>query len=150
MIRFPSESLLSKSTLFGCDSSMNSVGGAMLTASLRNDLILLPSLRRASSAASSAFSMSLSLFAASDRKRETMDWASLTMSAGRESGLSGWDCTVCFSSGVDEAPASAADCSDGSASTGFVRESPLVLLTMSAHPLEACVVAAVLIFWASS
>ena len=51
--------------------------------------MLLPNLSRASSAASSAFSMSLSRFAASDRKRETMLPASLTMSAERESGRSG-------------------------------------------------------------
>jgi hypothetical protein len=61
----------------------------METASARKLRILVPNLRRASSAASSAFSMSLSRFAASDRKRDSTLPASRTMSAGSESGRSG-------------------------------------------------------------
>ena len=52
--------------------------------------MLLPNLRSASSAASSAFSTSLSLLAASERKRDSMPSASFTMSAARDSGRSGW------------------------------------------------------------
>jgi hypothetical protein len=61
----------------------------MVTASFKKFDILVPNLSSASSAASSAFSMSFRRFAASARKRERMPSASLTMSAGRESGRSG-------------------------------------------------------------
>lgn len=65
-------------------------GGAIVTASRRKLLMLEPNLRRASSAASSAFSMSFRRLEASDLNRDSMPSASLTMSAGRESGRSGW------------------------------------------------------------
>jgi len=62
----------------------------MVTASRRKLRMLLPNLRSASSAASSAFSTSLRRFAASERKRDSMPSASFTMSAVRDSGRSGW------------------------------------------------------------
>lgn len=61
--------------------------------------MLEPNFSKASSAASSAFSMSFSRFVASERKREIRVSASLTMSAGRDSGLSGWgsaDASACL------------------------------------------------------
>lgn len=61
----------------------------MVTASFKKLRMFVPNLRSASSAASSAFSMSLRRFAASDRKRESMLSASLTISAGSDSGRSG-------------------------------------------------------------
>ena len=57
----------------------------------------MPNLRSASSAASSAFSMSFSRFEASDRKRESIDSASFTMSAPKFSGFSVEDPSVALS-----------------------------------------------------
>jgi len=87
--RLPSESLLSNNTLLGSEDDVGEVGGAIVTASRRKLRMLLPNLRSASSAASSARSISFRRFAASLRKRESMPSASLTMSAGRYSGRSG-------------------------------------------------------------
>lgn len=81
----------------------------MDTASARKLRMLEPNLRRASSAASSAFSKSLNRFAACDRNRASTLLASLTISAGRESGRSGCASgSGCFSSTASVSIASGA------------------------------------------
>lgn len=71
----------------------------MVTASRRNADMFVPNFSRASSAASSAFCTSFRRFAASIRKRETMEEASLTISAESDSGRSG--CAVEEEVGVE-------------------------------------------------
>jgi hypothetical protein len=107
--------------------------------------MLLPNRSRASSAASSARSMSFRRLAASERKRETIDCASLTISAGSDSGRSG--CSFGSRSLASSAPAAAA--SSSAASSGFVSESDRVRFMSSVSPVDACVLAAAACFWAS-
>jgi hypothetical protein len=103
-------------------------GGAMETASARKLRMLVPNLRSASSAASSAFSISLNRFAASERKRRRTLPASLTMSAGSESGRSGCASGSSFAFSV-EAPLSVA--------SGFgARESPAWTERLRACPIR--------------
>lgn len=163
MTRFPSVSLLSKRTLFGWDSSTNSVGGAMLTASARKERRLFPKRRSASSAASSARSISFNLLLASAWNLLRIVPASLTISAVRDSGRAG--CSLASPPAVAPAVAPvvvAALLSSFSgmsfsvvvvvlsAFSGLVREIARARLMRSPKPLVACSLATVLIFWASS
>jgi len=146
--RLPSASLLAKKTSEFPLSTSSSDGGAIDTASLRKFVILVPNLRRASSAASSAFSISLSRFAASARNRATMPVASLTISCGRLSGRSGCAGSVELeaSAGVSLSPLSAPSGVD--VGSGFVweREIPRVRVRRSLIPFEAVLLATVYSF----
>ena len=111
----------------------------------------MPNLSSASSAASSARSMSLSRLAASARKCESIDSASFTMSAGRLSGFS----KFVASSREEDGSASSVVALEGS-STALTcsgdcceRDRDRVRLRSSVKPLDAEVLAVVYSFWAS-
>jgi len=107
----------------------------MVTASRKKFRMLVPNLRRASSAASSALCTSCRRAAASLRNLESMFSASLTMSAGRDSGA-GSEGTALVESDVVLVV--------GGAVLGSVwtRESARVWLIRSVKPLLASVLAA--------
>ena len=129
------------------ESLVDDVGGTTLTASRKKLRTLVPNLSRASSAASSAFSMSLSRRVASVLKRDSMCSASRTISAGRDSGRSGdstFSLVVLVLVLVDSVDGWASE-AVGELEVGadlpgsdWLSESARVRFTMEVKPLAAC------------